>query len=423
MKKFKLISLISLSILTILFICLKLLHPVSSYSTEKGSQIVLLPEVSPFLAINIFIKDFKAREPKKGLANLALQMLKSGTTDKNKLTIANILENLGGEINCTVYNDYALISGFVLKENAEEFLALLEELITASNYPQKEFERLKAEIIVQLKQQKEDPLQYAMIRNKKYNFPDHYYGYPAAGELTEVSAISYSDVASFNIREVYASDIILVVNGSFKKYKIKPLLKDLLSTFQRKTSPWETKKPAPLPKDTKIENQNYGITNIIYNLHFPAKDTGIRKKTLHNLVDSYLGDGLTSALFEAFREKQGISYALGSYFDFNREAEALSIYLQTGEKKFQPLIDTIDQILRFEKLPAPEVFHKIRNYHLTNYYQSQQSLLQRGRSFGYKLMFDLGPKYDYAKEVNKLQYSDFIKALRSLTKTNIFILQ
>lgn len=395
------------------------------YSTLKGSKIILIKENSPFVAINVFIKDLKSREARKGLANLSLAMLKAGTAKHSKLQIAAELERMGGELTTSVHNDFALISGFVLSENVDTYMDLLQELILDSVYPRKEFEKLKAEKVVELRQQKEDPLRYAVQLNRRRNYQEDWYAYPAAGDIDSLNSIVYADLVSFNVRDiVFAEDLVVVVNGNFSKNKVKRSLQDILNTFKKGTAVVSSSAQINgYPSGLKVENCGYGLNTILYNFSFPNDQKGIKHKPLNELVNSYLGDGLSSPLFKTFREDRGISYAIGSFYDFNSRAELLTIYLQTRESNYQPLLETLKDLLAFKDIPAPQNFNKVKNYALTDYYQNQQTLRQRGFSAGYRQLNGLPLNYDYAQEIQRVQYKDFCRSLRSLKPVNILIVQ
>jgi predicted Zn-dependent peptidase len=395
------------------------------YPMPKGAKIILIKENSPFVAINVFIKNLKLLESRKGLANLSLAMLKAGTAKRSKLQIAAELERIGGELTTSVHNDFALISGFVLKENIDAYIDLLQELILDSAYPRKEFERLKAEIIVELKQQKEDPLRYAVQLNRRRNYQGDWYAYPAAGEIDSLNSIVYADLVSFNVRDiVFAEDLVVIVNGNFSKNKVKRSLQDLLNTFKKGTAVVSSSAQInEYPSGLKVEKCGYGLNTILYNLSFPNDQKGIKHKPLNELVNSYLGDGLSSPLFKTFRVVRGISYAIGSFYDFNCRAELLTVYLQTRESNYHPLLETLKELLTFKDIPAPQSFSKIKNYALTDYYQNQQTLRQRGFSAGYRQLNGLPFNYDYAEEIQRIQYKDFCRSLRSLKPVNTLIVQ
>lgn len=415
-------------ILVIVFLCLAVVvqhrdKQQDVYQTAQGATVIMINEPSPFVAVNIFIKDLKAYEPKKGLANLSLEMLKCGTTKLSKLEIAAALEKIGGEFSTTVYNDFSLLSGFVLKENIEDYLVICQELILDSNYPRREFDLLRSQLLLQLRQQKEDPLRYAIQLNRQHNYPEHYYGYPAAGDIESLNSIRYSEVVSFNIQDIVsAKDLVVVVNGDFNKRKTKKLINDLLAGFSEdKKETNLAKKPKAFPGGLNEKNYGYDTSNILYNLVFPADQQGINKKPVHDLIDSYLGDGLSSPLFKTFREERGISYAVGSFYDFNRDGEVLTIYVQTKLQETKPLLTILADLTKFAPLPSPADFQKVKNYHLTTYYQQMQSLRQRGFSTGYKKVLGFPKNYDYPKEIKKVQYKDFCQALQGMHNINTFI--
>ena len=96
-----------------------------SLTKLNNVEVLFKREVSDFVGVNIFIKNLKAAEAYKGLANLTMKMLDKGTKTSDKYQLANRLEEIGAKVSYRIYDDFGLISAVVVKENVEELFQYL----------------------------------------------------------------------------------------------------------------------------------------------------------------------------------------------------------------------------------------------------------------------------------------------------------
>jgi zinc protease len=392
------------------------------YTTQSGAAVILQQETSPFVAVNIFIKDLKAAEQQlPGLANITLSMLLRGTTSNNKQQLAKELENIGADINVSLADDYGLISALVLKENHHRLIKLLAEIIYNADFPEKELAMLKSETIMAIRKQKENPFNYALLVNKENNFPKHHYGYSAYGTEQAVNKITAKQCAFFRSDYILcAPRIVIVVNGDFEHKLIKNSLTELTKDLHA-VSPPKFKKPEKNTFNTKkIYSYGYETTTILYNSEAPSIDS--EKYPATALANSYLSHGLSSPLFKIAREENGIGYNVGSIYWPRKSAGLLSLFIQTNNNYYNKIIDMLDSLLD-NTAPSKQDFQKSKKYHLTQYYRSQQTLSGRGKQIGYHEVMGLGWDYNYPENINKVSYQDFFTELFNIKQRSILIVR
>jgi len=93
-------------------------------------------------------------------------------------------------------------------------------------------------------------------------------------------------------------------------------------------------------------------------LGVPALPLADRRRFAVSVVNSILGGGMSSRLFQNIREKQGLAYAIFSEMHSYRDAGALSVYagtsLETAEQLVRSVLDEF-RSLKDEPLDAEEL--------------------------------------------------------------------
>lgn len=151
-----------------------------------------LPLVNVLFRVNFSSMD---DEPgKEGQANLLSHLLLEGTQKWNSTQIAEKFENLGAH-----YNVHLSWSGFyfelnILKEHLAEGLELSSEIIYESILPEKEFNRLKQEVLIDRLQIKDMPGRLANERLLRHLFQNHRYGQPIEGLTSSIEKIELAQL-------------------------------------------------------------------------------------------------------------------------------------------------------------------------------------------------------------------------------------
>lgn len=388
--------------------------------SKNGFKIIYRKEESPFVAVSIFLEGGKREEATPGLANFTLTMLNNGTTNKSKEQIASTLDNIGGNISYQLTNDFTSFTGIALKEKATDLLDLMSELLLSPSFPEKELFRTKKEIIAEIQQQNENPFLYAIRLNRQSNYPNHYYGRNKLGTEKDIENISKIDCLNFHKTLLNNSQqVVIVINGDIKYSKLSEKIKFL--TTQIKTSTKTS--PLALPGKPTGNNTFQGkhSTNIIL-CNYAIPTANYTQYALGNLASDYLGGGLSSPIFTATREKNGMGYAVGSFYDFQKYDSLLIVYIQTLLKDYTQNNQVIDQAISEIEINKKELA-KAKRHLLTKYYTEQQALSKRGYTLGYNEVIGLGLKYNYEQNLKAISVKQLKDFLKQLTHLNSFILQ
>ena len=247
-------------------------------------------------------------------------MLDKGTKSKNRQQIQDELDKLKASVN--ISGDATAVTATIetTHENLQNVLKLVNEMVKEPSFPADELEKLKQERISGLEQQRSEPTDIAVLELNRYidpydkNDPRHVNSIEEA--IAAINALKIEDLKAF-YNDIYgASDAYISIVGDFDT----PQTQGLLAAAYGK---W--KSPQPFTR-LPAKRKTYELLNkmiitpdkanafffAVQPINLSMKDPDYPAVTIANYM---LGGGfLNSRLAMRIRQKEGISYGVGSGF-------------------------------------------------------------------------------------------------------------
>ncbi len=208
------------------------------FALENGLEVLLaerrsIPAVRMQLLMDVGYAAAESATP--GTASLALSMLNEGTDTRTALEISDALRQLGSSVSTDADVDMSEVSLWTLKENLDASLELFADVALNPAFPQENFERLQAQQIVAIQQEKAQPRGLAGRVFRKLLYGDgHPYSVAFSGSGTEASvqALTTSDLATFHETWFKPNNGTLIVVGDVTQEELAPLLERHLGGWQ-----------------------------------------------------------------------------------------------------------------------------------------------------------------------------------------------
>ena len=253
-------------------------------------------------------------------AGFTASMLERGTKTRTYQQIKDDLDKL--KARAYVYpNGQSTVVGLeTSKENLPAVLKIVTDYLRNPSFPETEFNKLKEERLAQIEAQKQEPQAIAFnVAQRTMNpYPKGHVWYTMTfdEEIDAIKKLTINDVRQFYKDYYGAQNAVVSVVGAFDEPVIRATLKNDLGT-------WKAAKPfarVPLQLFADLKNKNESIqtndkTNAMFvtGLKFPMRDDDPDYPALF-MANYILGDGfLNSRLATRIRQKEGVSYGVGSY--------------------------------------------------------------------------------------------------------------
>ncbi len=170
-----------------------------------------------------------------GTAMLAMGMIDEGTKNRTALQISDDLNSLGARLGAYSSLDNSIFSLSALKSNLDASLNIFSDVILNPIFPEEDLSRLKKEQIVNIQQEKANPVSMAIrvLPGLLYG-NKHAYGNPLTGSGFEstVEKISRNDLVKFYNDWFKPNNATLIIVGDITENEIKPKLEKLFKDWK-----------------------------------------------------------------------------------------------------------------------------------------------------------------------------------------------
>jgi zinc protease len=284
-----------------------------------GMQLALLPKKTRgntvVAQLSLRWGDEAAKNGRATACGIASAMLSRGTQKKTREQISNEFNRLRAQVG--VGGEGGSIE--TVRENLPAALALVAEILRQPAFPREEFEQLRQSSLASIEAQVSDPSARAGLEITRHlnPWPEQHWYYNATPQerIERLKALSLEDVQRCYRDFVGASHAGLSVVGDFDPDEITRLATALFSDWKSPAPYARVATPyvAATPVDRIIETPDKA--NAVYraglNLQVRDDDPDYPALVLGNYL---LGGNSTARLAARIREKEGLSYSVGSFF-------------------------------------------------------------------------------------------------------------
>jgi zinc protease len=275
--------------------------------------IVYEPSV-PLIALDFAFKGGASQDPpgKSGLATMAVALLDEGAGDIDSKSFHERVEAKAIELSFTAARDYVSGSMRTLTENRDEAAGLLKLALTAPRFEAEDVERIREQMMSNLRRATTSPTDLASERFLATAFPGHPYGLPQRGTLKSVPAITADDLHAF-MRKVFARDNLKVaIVGNIDAATAGKLIDEVFGSLPAKSTVTPVADVVPQGLGQKI-SVDLDVPQSVLLMGGP----GIMRKDPDFIaafvLNHILGGGaFSSRLYKEVREARGLAYSVSS---------------------------------------------------------------------------------------------------------------
>jgi zinc protease len=267
-----------------------------------------------------------------GLAALTAGLLTRGTRSRSAPAQVQAAEALGGLLDSSADWHRSTVQMTVTTPRLGQALALLADAALQPAFASAELQRLRAEMLDELKVRYASPGTQASLAAQQAVFGIGAYGRPVRGTPASLQAITRADVLALHRAHYRPDNAVLVLAGDIGLAEAVALARQHLGGWKAPAQPL----PAPMPVAgtpgkgllTLVDlGQAAGQASVTVALPVPAR--GAADNADGAVTNAVLGLGYSSRMNQEIRIKRGLSYSAGSSFDARRSGGLLLASAQT----------------------------------------------------------------------------------------------
>jgi len=294
-----------------------------------------------------------------GLAHFAVAALQRGTRKRTFQQLNAELDRNGMSFGIGAGMETVGISGKALVEDFDRLLDIVAEVLRHPTFPRNETEKLRAEILADLKEADDDTqhVSYREFRALCYP-PSHPYHRLADGRVETVKKLALKSLADFHARYFRPDVLTLVVVGDLPADRAIAKIEKKLGSWKAKGPPAPYVIPAapPLKQIVKKITPLAGKIQADIVLGYPGvrrNDPDFYPLSLGDLIFGRLG--LYGRLGANVRDKQGLAYYVYSGMEANLGAGPWTVHAGVNPQNVDRAIEgIITEIKRLRTEPVTQ---------------------------------------------------------------------
>lgn len=252
-------------------------------------------------------------EPISGISHFIEHMLFKGAAKRpTAQDIALAIEGIGGFFNASTGQELTNYWVKVAYQHFDIGLDVLADMLSGPVFDANEIEKERRVILQEIRETFDTPDELVFFDLDALMWLPHPLGRDVGGTEQSVSSISREDMLSYLAQHYHADNVVVSVAGYVKAEDIVPQIGAKLAPLQiapRSTfSRFEASQDAARwqVRYKKTEQAHVAVSTWAYDRNHPDR-------YVVGLLNTILGDGMSSRLFQEIREKRGLAYSISSF--------------------------------------------------------------------------------------------------------------
>lgn len=275
-----------------------------------------------------------------GISHFIEHLVFKGTKKYSTLQIAKSLEYLGGELNAYTSREHTCFHTASLKGDLKTSLDVLSELFFEAKIDKKDFETEKKVILQEILMAADNTEEYIFDTYFEDYFRGNSLGFSILGNEKTITDLNRDDVFRYYKQKYIPNNLIISVAGNVEHESVVNWVDKHLGN--KKTAKINQKRTKPKPKAfNRLIKRDVEQTHLL--LGFPSVSYTNPNRFQAFVLNTMLGGGMTSRLYQEVREKKGLAYSIFSMLNTFSDCGILNIYAGTEEKELPQVYEIIER--------------------------------------------------------------------------------
>ncbi len=316
---------------------------IQEVTSPGGIKAWLVEEHSiPFTALEISFKGGASLETpdKRGATNLMMALLEEGTGDLDSRAFSAVREALALETGFDAGDDSVSVSARFLTENQDDAITLLRGAIIAPNFDQTAVDRVREQVLSNIRSDAQDPGALASRRFDELAFPNHPYATSRDGTAETVNALTRDDLFAAKDATMALDRVYVGAVGDITAEELGLLLDALLGDLPATGAPMPERVEFAAGGGVEIVPFNTPQSVAMFgHAGIPRDDEDFFAAFVMNRI---LGaGGFASRLTQEVRENRGLTYGIGTYLVPMEHGEMILGQFASSNDRIAEAIDVV----------------------------------------------------------------------------------
>lgn len=282
-----------------------------------------------------------------GAAHFLEHLLFKATPTRTAAGIARAMDAVGGELNAFTDKEHTCYYAHVLDTDVELAVDVVSDVVLNGCCSTDDVELERDVVLEEIAMRDDDPEDALGDVFPSTLFGGHPIGRPVIGTVASVSAMTRAQLHSFHLRRYLPERMVVAVAGNIDHDAVVALVGDRfrrrLVPGRRPAAPRKGAARIPGSATLKVLTRDTEQTHLALGVRTPGRHWTHRQVLA--VLNTALGGGLSSRLFQQIRESRGLAYSVCSSVDTFADVGALSVYAACLPERFTEVVEVTADVL------------------------------------------------------------------------------
>ncbi len=358
-----------------------------------------------------------------GLSHFVEHMLFKGTPNRKAGEIEEAVRAMGGSTNAYTSYDLTVFYLNCLSDFSESALDLFADVAFNSTFPAAEFRKEKDVVLAEFRMNEDQIDRKADLELWKLVFRDHPYGVPVIGYRSLFEKAGREDLLAFYRKFYVPNNMVLTVVGDVDADKTEEAVRRLFGAAPRGSMHREAK-PAEPEQITPRSSVLFEATpHARLVLGFPGVALAHADSAVLDVVSSVLGDGESSRLNQAVKERATAALDISSFNATLKDAGVFGIHALVLPDKLEDVrrLALLEVRKLAEEVITPSELERIKNQVVASYYRNRETHASLAHDYVTNEVYagDYGFSETYVERVKRVTPEDIRRAAAAYLREGV----
>jgi len=286
-----------------------------------------------------------------GISHFVEHMVFKGTEHRTAEDIAREVDSIGGNMDAFTGKEMVCFNIKVLDEHLPIAVDVLSDMVLHPIFDETEVGRERGVIIEEIKMDEDNPdsLVHEIFTQNFYK--NHALGRPILGTKETVRKFDQAKTFEYYRGKFVPQNLVISAAGHVQHEVIVDLLsREFASLLPAAAPPLDT--PPKINSRIILRNKK-ALEQVQICIGVPSYRVNHEKRFVAYVLNTLLGGGMSSRLFQNVREKQGLVYSIFSELNPYKDTGCLAVYAGTSRESAPKVVQSV--LHEFREIKAGEL--------------------------------------------------------------------
>jgi|HubBroStandDraft_1064217.scaffolds.fasta_scaffold11765_4 predicted Zn-dependent peptidase len=307
------------------------------------SGLTVLTEAMPHVrsaTLGVWCDVGSSTEPaeRRGISHLLEHMVFKGTPRRTARAIAEEMDAVGGELNAMTDKETTCFYAHVVDRHLPRAVDVLADMLQHALFAAEDVRRERQVVLEEIRMYDDSPAEVLHDRFTRVLWRGANLGDPTIGFAETVGTLEREDLVAWHAARYAPATVFITAAGNLEHEAVVALVGEAFATFAGPARPPTSERPRFTPTlDVTLDETEQAYLM----LGTPGLALRDERRYTLSVLDTLLGGGMSSRLFQSVREERGLAYEISTFQQGYRDAGLFGVSAGCTPERAQECVDVV----------------------------------------------------------------------------------